>query len=768
MVMEEGMVGVAALGDGMARADGAARLQAAPAAGRDAAESGGLAEVQRVRSYFPETWIWDEVVTDEDGRAALRVEAPDSITTWDLRAVALSPEKGLGVTESDLRVIQPFFLTADLPYSAVRGEELPLKVALYNYLDEEQTFEVSVDESDWFELVGDATTNVTVAANDIGGAAFTVRPKTLGQQLVEVTARGSEAADAVIKGMIVEPEGVAREIVENVVLPAGGSRILTLQPGEVVPLVERPFVGPRMPAPWPEIVPDSARAYVAVSGSLLAQTIEGLDELLQMPFGCGEQNMILFAPDTYILRYLEETRQLKPEIQAKAEMLLVTGYQRELTYQRDDGSFSAFGQSDPEGSLFLTAFVLKTFAQAQDLTYIDPEVLGAASSWILKHQKADGSFEPVGFVAHQEMMGGLQGTDALTAYAAIALLEAGESAAADKAVGYLEDRLATIDDPYTLALVTYALELAGSDRRDAAYDELLAAATEDEEGLHWSSGAPGPDESTPMPPADGSSMSVRPILDVEATGYATLALIEHGDRLDAGKAAKWLVGQRNSQGGFGSTQDTVVALQALTEYAVFGSTDTDLTVTLTAGDIEKQVRVTPDNYDVTQVVEIGAGGSVNLQAEGTGEAVVQGVLRYSISEPEPVSSVFDIAVDYGTTRVDVDDLVDVDVSIVFDPPEPVKAGMVVLDVSVPTGFSPESSTLDALREVPKIKRVDVAGRKVIVYIEDMAPGEEVSFGFQVRASYPVRAKGGASLAYSYYTPEWKGETLGADMVVLSR
>lgn len=36
---------------------------------------------------------------------------------------------------------------------------------------------------------------------------------------------------------------------------------------------------------------------------------------------------------------------------------------------------------------------------------------------------------------------------------------------------------------------------------------------------------------------------------------------------------------------------------------------------------------------------------------------------------------------------------------------------------------------------------------------------EVSFSFQARALYPVRAKGAASAAYSYYTPEWRGETV---------
>jgi len=85
--------------------------------------------------------------------------------------------------------------------------------------------------------------------------------------------------------------------------------------------------------------------------------------------------MIVFAPDVFITKYLRESGQLKPEIMAKAEMLMLTGYQRELTYRHSDGSFSAFGQQDQEGSLWLTAFVLKCFSQAEDLIYIDKDVL---------------------------------------------------------------------------------------------------------------------------------------------------------------------------------------------------------------------------------------------------------------------------------------------------------------------------------------------------------------------------------------------------------
>ena len=179
----------------------------------------------------------------------------------------------------------------------------------------------------------------------------------------------------------------------------------------------------------------------------------------------------------------------------------------------------------------------------------------------------------------------------------------------------------------------------------------------------------------------------------------------------------------------------------------------------------EEITIGPENYDVTQVVEVPAGAPVKVNAQGKGEAVVQGVLRYNLPAAEQAESVFTIDVDYNTDQVAVNDLVDVNVSVTFDPPEPIKAGMTVLDVSVPTGFAAVDESLARLLENPKIKRYDVAGRKVIVYIEDMSPGDKVSFSFQARALYPVRGKGAASVAYSYYTPGWRGETVSQALSV---
>ena len=94
------------------------------------------------------------------------------------------------------------------------------------------------------------------------------------------------------------------------------------------------------------------------------------------------------------------------------------------------------------------------------------------------------------------------------------------------------------------------------------------------------------------------------------------------------------------------------------------------------------------------------------------------------------------------------------------------AGMIVVDVSIPTGFEAVRDSIVALtQQMPNIKRFEIAGRKVIFYVENMKPGEKLNFSFQVKALYPVKAKGVTSTAYSYYKPDIKGETLSAAVTV---
>ncbi|GAF88843.1 unnamed protein product, partial [marine sediment metagenome] len=107
-----------------------------------------------------------------------------------------------------------------------------------------------------------------------------------------------------------------------------------------------------------------------------------------------------------------------------------------------------------------------------------------------------------------------------------------------------------------------------------------------------------------------------------------------GDAFNASRAAKWLVSRRNAYGGYGSTQDTVVALQALTEYSTGARADVDLRITITTAGEERELRIRQDNFDVLQVVEVPINEEIRINVEGKGEAIAQVVKRFNLPRAE--------------------------------------------------------------------------------------------------------------------------------------
>lgn len=142
-----------------------------------------------------------------------------------------------------------------------------------------------------------------------------------------------------------------------------------------------------------------------------------------MPYGCGEQNMLNFVPNIVVIDYLKAINQLSEAVESKAKKYMESGYQRELTYRHKDGSFSAFGESDTNGSTWLTAFVARSFRQAAIHIDVEEKIIDEALKWLASAQAENGSFPEVGNVAHTDMQGGAGKGIALTAYTLIAFVE---------------------------------------------------------------------------------------------------------------------------------------------------------------------------------------------------------------------------------------------------------------------------------------------------------------------------------------------------------
>lgn len=50
----------------------------------------------------------------------------------------------------------------------------------------------------------------------------------------------------------------------------------------------------------------------------MGSSLSNIDQLLAMPYGCGEQNMLKFAPNIFIMNYLNNTNQVNDAIRTKA------------------------------------------------------------------------------------------------------------------------------------------------------------------------------------------------------------------------------------------------------------------------------------------------------------------------------------------------------------------------------------------------------------------------------------------------------------------
>ena len=65
-------------------------------------------------------------------------------------------------------------------------------------------------------------------------------------------------------------------------------------------------------------------------GELLGSTMNNLGRLLRTPSGCGEQNMLSFAPDVFVTLYLHTADLLDATTREKAFKHFQDGYSNEL------------------------------------------------------------------------------------------------------------------------------------------------------------------------------------------------------------------------------------------------------------------------------------------------------------------------------------------------------------------------------------------------------------------------------------------------------
>ncbi|XP_018798385.1 PREDICTED: CD109 antigen isoform X2 [Bactrocera latifrons] len=720
--------------------------------------SPSLPRPTKIRKDFTEAWIYDSFSTGDGeitdgGNFTLSKKIPDTITSWVVTGFSMNPNTGIALTANPtkIQVFQPFFVSTNLPYSVKRGEVIAIPVIIFNYMDKALDAEVVMENTDNEYDFTEATNEiedkpldvvqrvkrVSVPSNTGRSISFMIRPKKIGQITLKITATTPLAGDAIHQMLKVEPEGVTQYENRAVFINLKDKNVHNEKLNVDVPA---------------EAIPDSEYIEFSVVGDLLGPTLKNLDKLVRMPYGCGEQNMVNFVPNILVLHYLNAISKSMPAVTEKAKKFLEIGYQRELTYKHDDGSYSAFGKSDKSGSTWLTAYVMRSFHQAAKYTDIDPKVIVEGLDFLASKQSPNGSFPEYGKLfdsAHQNELG-------LTAFVLLAFLENVEHVEkykpqVDNGMKYLMDNVDKTDDQYSLAIAALALQIAKNPAADKVLTKLQGLAKQKSDRKWWSK---------VDAPTEGSSAIWRwqpNSNDVEITSYILLAVLDKEGAENALPIVKWLISQRNSNGGFASTQDTVVGLQALISFAEktgAGSGTMDIEFISSGGEENKgTIAVNAENSLVLQTQVLPkTTRQVDFTAKGNGSSMVQLSYRYNLAEKDKTPS-FQV-----TTNVKEDqNLLIMDVCAEYIPADAAdqekESNMAVMEIALPSGYTAETDAFNAIEAVDRVKRTETknSDSMVIVYFDGLKPADNKCVPVRAVKTHAVaKQKPAAVSIYDYY------------------
>ncbi|XP_034668405.1 pregnancy zone protein isoform X2 [Drosophila subobscura] len=729
-------------------------LGAVPAAGFSADSASAAAPV--VRKNFAETWIFADIENTETEIFKWVKTIPDTITNWVLTGFSLNAEKGLGVTDHKVNVktFQPFFVSIRLPYSVKRGELINVPALVFNYLPKNLDVELTLDnQDDEFEFVdasneviGDQkrTQVIRVGANEAAGASFLIRPKIIGNILLKFTAISPLAGDAVHKSLKVIPEGITKY--------QNRAYFVNLKDvGEYKNTFE-------LEVPE-DIVPDSQRVEFGLVGDLLGPVIKNLENLLRLPSGCGEQTMSKLVPNYLVRDYLKSIKKLTPAIDTRIKRNLQEGYQNMLHYRHDDGSFSSFGpgkwrEEDPErnGSTWLTSYVLRSFSKIKEIIDLDEKSLESGYEFLLSRQVENGSFTDAG----EYFYGSQRSALTLTANALLALLEQDKKnqTAIDKAVAYLSAETEKSEELLPKSIAIYALQKAKAPDAAKHVASLKALAQQEEDRTWWT------EDTEKLRASSGCRRWWCWVWshDVEITSYALLTLLETEQETPDSvlNSIRWLVAQRNSFGGFASSQDTVVGLQALIKFAQqsgYEAAKWEVNVS-NKGKREKSEKLSTseENDLVLQTVEFPQGTkSLEFEAKGTGAALVQISYQYNVVEKEAKPS-FKVQ----TIVKPESSPAKLELTVCVEYVEEGKSkasNMAILEVSLPSGYTADE---DSFKDIQAIERVRLVETKngdsvIVVYFENLLRDELKCIPFEAFRTHAVaNQKPAPVVLYDYY------------------
>lgn len=392
-------------------------------------------------------------------------------------------------------------------------------------------------------------------------------------------------------------------------------------------------------------------------------------------------------------RYLDETQQLDENKSENLNNIIGQSLQEIMALQNDDGSFNLWGTNSKTDFLKklmnlrknvdfldLTALIVKLLAQYEELNpKFDKSALNNAIIYINSRQKPDGSFSNQGQAQFRDLdkFSSIPGVS-LTAYILIGILESEylkstQDPVIKKGLLFIENNLPRILNSgtnYERALTFYLYVLANKNY-DQILEKLKDFAINKDDKTYW--------ELRSRSPSDEAHK-------IEVSSYVALGLIKLREFDEVEPIVKFLISKQSPQGGFKSTTDTVIALQALTELSkALYAPDTNIEIFL-RNQFSDQVSMNVSARPKREAVQKLPSNTRNIEIAATGKGVVRYHIFCSYREKlENFQENFELNVTPNTKGEGK-----IALKICVKTKRIMKSNMAVMEVNLPSGYKHHS------------------------------------------------------------------------------
>jgi uncharacterized protein YfaS (alpha-2-macroglobulin family) len=664
-------------------------------------------------------------VTNREGEAELRFTLSGNLTTWEVDAVASTLDGRIAAASTRFLAYQPFFLVHDPPRMLTEGDEIALPVTAHNYLDRDETARIAMKPETWLRLLDNAERTATIASGEIRRETFrfkAIAPVENGVQ--RVSAVGSRASDAVEKPVSVRPDGQEQSQTATRIFRGPSTFDLTIPTGAL---------------------PNSILGELRIYPDLISQLTDAVEGIFQRPGGCAEQTISSSYPSLMILQLAEKGDPRAEKLRGTARRYLETGYAALRTFQTKDGGFTYWqGTSDPD--IAVTAYAIQFLHDAGEFIAVDKEIANRAKAWLLKEQRADGSWAPSRMPPD---VADSRAILALTGFVARALTAVGGPATAG--LHYLEDHAPQSNDPHALATLAIAAQNTGRRELLARIVDQLKGLARSEDGLtYWVAATPTPFYGWGLPAR------------LETTALVARALGALDPTADTNPAIHFLLHNRDRYRVWHSSQTTVQVLDTLIRQVAANPAPSGkngrievLVNGATAGSATLSQNGGPVSLNIAKLLHAGDNRIEIRGGRGMSAATIQTIETHYVPWPAAMPDTANglrLDIRFDKTGIVLGDTVTCTVEA--QRTTTAGGGMLLAEIGLPPGAEVDRPSLEAAVRTPgtSLHRFEILPDRVVFYLW---PGgtQTARFQFKLKPRYGLDAQTAASELYDYYNPE---------------